>query len=111
MRVLLLALFVLTASACGDTLLSPEPASGPPADQVDCRGFEGEITDCLAVEAAAARLVDAEPGSRVEVSTVSPDMSHVAFVGPSGARRSADVIFSPDGQYAAVDPSYGPGAS
>ena len=104
--VALLGLFYEAFSIRGGPT-SPAPSTEPSLAR-DCGRYMFNLAECAAVAAAAAKLLDPEVGSRAEVSSVGADMAHVTFVSPAGKQRSADVIASPVGTYAGVNPSYEP---
>jgi hypothetical protein len=72
---------------------------------VNCGPLAADLSDCLAVVAAAAKVLSVTAGSRAEVTTTTAvAMATVTFTAPNGAAQSADVITNPAGQYVGVNP-------
>jgi hypothetical protein len=76
---------------------------------ISCEPPGGDVSECFAVAAAAAKVAPANlvPGSRAEVTNLGT-WWHVVFIVPSGHQASADVVWSPLGKLAGVNGADGP---
>ena len=109
-------LAVLVASMLAGCASAPTPAPASPSHgpspspplattiAVDC-GAGRDLAECLAIVAAASERVPSSgaPGVRAEVRNgLTPDVTLVTFITPSGDRASMWVIPTPIGGYTAA---------
>lgn len=98
------------------------PTVGLPVTvSVDCGPFAGDLSDCLSIVSAAAKVLPGGPGSRAQVTkgvaaaSCRPERScivpagaaliaSVTFTAPGGREYSAEVITNPQGQYVGANP-------
>ena len=104
----LLPLVALLAG-CSGTSVQLTPSSGAPYSiSVDCGPIPAEVPDCLAIVAAAAKIIPAPPGSQAVISNGAGTSMTVTIIGPNGTAQAADVIFNPLGEYVGVNPRSSP---
>jgi hypothetical protein len=70
---------------------------------IDCGPYGNDVSDCLAIVAAAAEVVamSSAPGAHAVVTDTT--LAHVTFTIPNGNVASADVVVSPMGAYVGVN--------
>ena len=105
---LLLPLAAVLAACSNPSVQLTPPSGAPYSISVDCGPIPAEELECVALVAAAAKIIPAPPGSRAVISNGAGTAMTVKIIGPSGTAQAADVIFNPLGEYVATDPRSSP---
>ena len=105
---LLVSLVALLAACSGPSVQLTPPSGAPYSISVDCGPIPAELSECIALVAAAAKIIPAPPGSRAAISTGAGTTMTVTIIDPSGTAQAADVIFNPLGEYVGINPRSSP---
>ncbi len=105
---LLLPLAALLAACSNPSVQLTPPSGAPYSISVDCGPIPAEESECVALVAAAAKIIPAPPGSRAVVSNGAGTAMTVTIMGPSGTAQAADVILNPLGEYVGINPRSSP---
>ena len=109
LRVALFALVGLVGGCSGQMVEIASPSSSPYKISVDCGPSADDVTACLAMVAAAAKIIPAPPGSRAVISNgTALGLPTVTIISPDGSAHATDIAFNPSGEYVGVNPRSSP---